>query len=49
MRVANKAVDALESLYNTDYGVGSPAVILCKSSMSRCIHESRHHAILARL
>lgn len=28
LRVANRAVDALEAVYNTDYGVGSPAVIL---------------------
>ena len=32
MRVANKAVDVLESIYNTDYDVGSPAVILCRSN-----------------
>jgi len=30
MRVAFRAVEALEAVHNTDYVVGSPAVILCE-------------------
>ena len=31
LRVANRAVNALQSVHNTAYRIGSPAVILCKN------------------